>query len=201
MVSLIALAACVIVVLGIKAVVEMSKGKLSGDTFTRVKGDKDAPLKITEFIDFQCPACASGAIYLNDVMVKHPDLIRLTVKYFPLAMHQHGMLSAGYAECSVAQGKFWPFYDLILTRQGNWKQLEDPRPAFAQMGKEISIDLQALQTCLEGMEVVKTIEKSKAEGEALNIRSTPTYFVNGKMVVGQKSLEQEINKYLEEHGD
>ena len=201
LVTLLVVSVCVVAVLGIRVVVGKTQGKLSGDEFTKVKGSKDAPLKITEFIDFQCPACAFGAVYLNEMMEKHPKLIRLTVKYFPLAMHQHGMLSAGYAECAVAQGKFWPFYDLILSRQNNWKQLEDPRPAFEQMGKEVGLDLQAMQTCLEGMDVVKTIEKNRAEGQTLSIRSTPTYFVNGKMVVGQKSLEQEITPHLKEHGD
>ncbi|OGX37524.1 MAG: hypothetical protein A3C36_05690 [Omnitrophica WOR_2 bacterium RIFCSPHIGHO2_02_FULL_52_10] len=201
LVSLIVLTVCIVAVLGMKVVVGMTKGKLSADAFTKVKGNKNAPLNITEFIDFQCPACAHGAMYLKEVMEKHPGLIRLTVKHFPLAMHQHGMLSAGYAECTVEQGKFWPYHDLILSRQNNWKQLEDPRPAFEQMGKELGLDLQAIQNCLEGMAVVKTIEQSKTEGQALNIRSTPTYFVNGKMFVGQKSLEQEITKYLEEHGD
>jgi protein-disulfide isomerase len=110
------------------------------------------------------------------------------------------MLSARYAECAVEQGKFWLLHDLILSRQSNWKQLDDAQPAFNQMAIELGFDLQALQTCLEGVDALKAIEKNKAEGQALQIRSTPTYFVNGKMVVGQKSLEQEITSYLEDHG-
>jgi len=187
-------------VFGAKAIIGSTKGKLKGGSFAKVLGPKDAPLKITEFIDFQCPACAKGAMYLKKEMEKHPGLIRLTLKHYPLSMHRHGMLSAQYVECTVAQGKFWPFYNLILTRQNNWRQLDDPVPAFQQMARDANLDFEALQGCLDGSDATKAIEKDKAEGQALRIQSTPTYFINGKMVVGQKSLELEIIKHLGENG-
>jgi len=197
--SVVIIAVCIGVVVGVKLVVGRSKGKLGGPSYTKVKGPKDAPIKITEFIDFQCPACAAGAVYIKQEMTRHPDLIRLTLKHFPLPMHAHGMLSAGYAECAVQQGKFWQFHDLLITRQNNWKQLDDARPAFQQIAKELDLDYETLRTCLEGKDVVKAIEKNRVEGQGLRIQSTPTYFVNGKMIVGQKSLEQEITKYLNDH--
>ena len=92
-------------------------------------------------------------------------------------------------------------HDLLLARQNNWKRLDDPRPAFNQMASEAGIDKQELQTCVASGRPDKMIERNRIEGSGRRIRSTPTYFVNGKMVVGQKSLELKINEYLESHSE
>lgn len=189
--------ACIAAVIGIKYYRDASGGAVNS-TQAKVKGDKDAPLKITEFIDFQCPACANGSKYLKDVMENHPSLIRLELKYFPLQMHKFGVLSAQYAECAAQQGKFWQMHDLLLARQNNWSRLVDPRPAFELMAKEAKIDVPMLDVCVAGDEALAAIERNRVEGNSRQIRSTPTYFVNGKLVVGQKSLEMEINNRLEE---
>ncbi len=191
----------VIVVLGVKAYLDSTKNSSANQSQAKVKGDPDAPLKVTEFIDFQCPACANGSKYLKEEMQRHPQLIRLELKHFPLAMHRHGFLSAQYAECAAEQGKFWQMHDLLLARQSNWKRLDDPRPAFTQMINDAQIDKQKMWACVASGRADKIIERNRLEGSGRSIRSTPTYFVNGKMVVGQKSLELKINEYLEKHGD
>lgn len=192
---------CLIAVFGVKAYFGLSKGRLTADAKAKVKGDNDAPLKITEFIDFQCPACAKGAMYLKAEMQRHPGLIRLQLKHFPLQMHRHGFLSAQYAECAAEQGKFWAMHDLLLARQSNWKRLDNPRPAFDQMVNEARIDERQLQACIKSGRADKIIQQNKTEGSDRGVRSTPAYFVNEKMVVGKKSLELEIKQYLEANGD
>ena len=189
------------VVFGAKIYFGSSKDHSMSGSFAKIKGSNDAPVKVTEFIDFQCPACAFGAKYLKEVMQRHPELIRLQLKHFPLQMHKHGFLSAQYAECSAEQGKFWQMHDLLLARQNNWKRLDDPRPAFDQMISEAGIDAKAIKECVGSGRADRIIERNRTEGGNRKIRSTPTYFVNGKMVVGKKSLELEINRYLEEDSD
>ena len=164
----------------------------------RVKGNDKAPIKIIEFIDFQCSACADGAKYLKEIMQKNPEVIRLELKYFPLKMHAYGFLSAQYAECASRQGKFWLFHDLLIARQTNWKRLTDAKPAFERMAQDVGLESQKLEACLQNKTVMRIIEQNKAEGQSRRIRRTPTYFVNGKMIVGKKSLELEIDRLLEE---
>lgn len=188
-------------VFGVKAYFGSSKALSASGSMAKIKGDNDAPIKVTEFIDFQCPACAFGAKYLKEEMQRHPGLIRLQLKHFPLSMHQHGFLSAQYAECSAEQGKFWQMHDLLLARQNNWKRLDDPRPAFDQMMSEAGINARELKACIGSGRADRIIQRNRAEGGNRQIRSTPTYFVNGKMMVGQKSLALEINRYLEAHRD
>lgn len=164
----------------------------------RSKGNKNAPIQITEFIDFECPACATGAKRLSQIMGEHPDAIRLNLKYFPLKNHRHGFLSARYAECAARQGKFWPFADALVERQANWSRLMDATPAFVLMAREAGMDEGKLKACLEDKSVDATIEQSRIEGEQRGIKSTPTYYINGKMFVGVPSLETELARLLAE---
>jgi protein-disulfide isomerase len=188
------------IVFGAKLIISNLKRNASPDSFLKVKGGEGAPIKITEFLDFQCPACAQGAQYLKEIMEKHPKAVRLELKYFPLAMHAHGELSARYAECAARQGNFWPFHDLLMERQGNWKRLTDARPAFDAIAETVNLNLPKFHACIPEESIGEVIEKNKAEGRVLSVRSTPTYFVNGVMVVGKQSLDSEINKLLKENG-
>jgi len=200
-VTIIVIAISILAVVGVKYFMGSSKGGLMNSNQTKIRGNHDAPIKITEFIDFQCPACANGSKYIKKMMEQHPSLIRLQLKHFPLQMHKFGVLSSQYAECSAEQGKFWEMHDMLLARQNNWKRLADPRPAFDLMAIEAKIDRKTLRECIADGRAMKVINRNQAEGVSRNIRSTPTYVVNGKMVVGQKSLEMEINKHLEENNN
>ncbi len=162
----------------------------------RFKGEANAPIKITEFIDFQCPACANGAKYLKKLMEERPGMISLTMKYFPLRGHKYGLPSARYAQCAAKQNKFWGFHDRVLASQNDWKKLNDAIPAFEHLAKEINLNSKQLKACLADNALNESITQDKMEGTALGVKSTPTYFVNGKMVVGTKSLSLEINKIL-----
>ncbi len=163
----------------------------------RTKGDPNAQVQITEYLDFQCPACAKGSLFLSKMISDNPGQIFLQVKYYPLEnMHKHAIRSARYAECAARQGKFWPFHDLLFAQQARWKELINPEPAFQQIAMDTQLDFNWLNQCLSDDGVRETIMKEKKEGAASGISSTPTYFINGKMVVGPKLLEEELKKHF-----
>lgn len=191
---------CMASVYGTKFSLAFFKKNVSGGVISRVKGDENAPIKIVEFIDFQCPACAGGAEYLKEKIKEYPAAIRVEVKHYPLQMHQHGFLSSRYVECATRQGKFWDFQDLLLARQSNWARLFAAKPAFERIADETHLDKKSLKACLADETVDEAIEKDRKEGKALGVRSTPTYFVNGEMAVGKKSLDEAITKLLKENG-
>jgi len=163
----------------------------------RSKGNPKAELKITEYIDFQCPACARGAKTLHEITVKYPAKIYLEMKYFPLGQsHQHAMISALYAECTARQDKFWAFVDPLLEKQSLWAKLTNAEPMFREIAQAVRVDLDQLNSCLVEKGVEEAILKERDFGKTLGIKSTPTYFINGKMVVGAKSLQEELDKHL-----
>jgi len=162
----------------------------------KVKGSENASLKIIEYVDFQCPSCAHGAEFIKNYMATNLGNVQLELKYFPLDMHQHSLAASRYAECASRQGKFWEFQDLVFELQDKWKSLVDATPTFDAISQEIGLDLVQVKTCLLDENVDRIIEQHKAEGKQQGVKSTPSYFINGKMVVGTKSLEQELNRSM-----
>lgn len=165
----------------------------------RAKGNPQAELQIVEFIDFQCPACAHGAKMLNnEYFQNYPDGMFIQVKHFPLQGHRHAFLAAQYAQCAARQRKFWPVHDLLIERQNQWKQLNDPRPDFDLIAREATVDMQQLERCLDSQDVKQTIHADMEEGRAKGVKSTPTYFVNGNMVVGSRGLKGALDYFFRE---
>jgi protein-disulfide isomerase len=163
----------------------------------RAEGNPQARVKIVEFIDFQCPACAYGMKYLRTFVDRHPNDIYLQMRYFPLTnMHHHAMISALYSECAARQGKFWALDDLMMAQQSQWAQLISPEPVFKAMASQVGMNIDQLNTCLASDDARKVINNEKSLGQSLGISSTPTYFINNKMVVGAKSLEDELKTYF-----
>ena len=165
----------------------------------RTKGDPSAEVKVIEYFDFQCPACAFGAKALEEYYARFPNKIFIQAKYYPLSGHQHAMTAAKYAECSARQGVFWPMYNLLFGRQNQWSRMVDARPAFDLMVKELKLNQKAIEACIEDPEILAAIMKDKREGNLIGIRSTPTFLVNQEVVVGFKSLAEKLSSLFEDN--
>ena len=163
----------------------------------RAKGNPQARVQVVEFIDFECPACAHGAKLLKEYLSKHPEDIHVQVKYFPLTgHHRHAMPSALYSECAGRQGKFWEFDDLVIAAQSQWSPLISAEPLFDEFARQTGLDMDKLKTCIASPDVSKMIMDERSVGASLGIKSTPTYFINNKMVVGTQSLTDAMNTYF-----
>lgn len=164
----------------------------------RTKGNPNARVQIIEYLDYQCPACAKGATVLREYMKRFPYDIYLQVKYYPIsAIHEHALKSATYAECAARQDKFWPFQDWLVNKQAQWSKVMNPDDLFREIAKQANVDMQKLDACLNDEKVQQTILKEKSQGKAAGVNSTPTYFINEKMIVGPKPLIEELDRYFE----
>ena len=193
----------IILVVGVTVVVVAVKIFLSisarpiDPALMRAKGDPKAKVQIIEFIDFQCPACAAGALKLKEYFAGHPDDIHVAMKYFPLiAAHKHAMTSSMYTECAARQGKFWALHDILVERQAQWSPLISAEGMFTQFAREAGMDEKALRSCLASGDLEQSIMQDRDLGRSLGVQSTPTYFINNKMVVGSKSLVDELDQYF-----
>ncbi len=187
----------VIVVIGGQMIFAKSKSLKAATHNARSKGNPSAPLKIVEYIDFQCPACAKGAKFLREYYQKFPDQIYLELKYFPLSAHRFGLQSAKYAECAAQQGKFWQMHDLLIDRQEQWRDLTNATAAFQIMAVEADLNIADLDRCLVDPKTEKIIQEARLDGEIAKVSSTPSYFVNGEMIVGSKSLEEYFAQHFQ----
>lgn len=164
----------------------------------RTKGPEGAKVNIVEFIDFECPACAYGAEKIKEYMALHQGDIHVQVKYYPLMnVHRHALQVASYVECVARQGKFWAFFDALMPAQSQWSSLVNAEGVFNQLAVAAGADMGKLKSCLSSEDVSTVIMNEKSVGRSLSVQSTPTYFINKKMVVGGKSLVEELDQYFQ----
>jgi len=101
-----------------------------------------------------------------------------------------------YAQCAARQERFWEFHDRLLAEQAAWRSLLEPSLIFRKMARELKLDMKALEDCVNSAQVRNAILLEKAEGESRFVKSTPTYFLNGEMIVGTKSLQERLRSYF-----
>jgi len=153
-------------------------------------GKSDAPITIVKFFDFQCPACKMAADATHPLLKRYPNEIKFVYFNFPLDMgcnpliktnmHEFACEASRIAVCANQQGKFAETYEILFANQQKFEH-----DKIVDLLSTIpGIDLNKLKECTN---LPSTIEKIKTEVDLatkLNIKSTPTFFINGKKMEG-----------------
>ncbi|MBF0594224.1 MAG: DsbA family protein [Candidatus Omnitrophica bacterium] len=164
--------------------------------FGRLKGDPSAPVKVVEYTDFQCPACAHANGVVEKLLSTYPGQISVEHKHFPLSRHEHAFRASVFAECAADQGKFWPFHDVLFKSQDTWEKMLSVDNYYSELAVSMGINGARLTACVNSADAGSRVKKDMQEGVALEVKSTPTFFVNGKRFVGGAFLEQEVERIL-----
>jgi protein-disulfide isomerase len=157
-------------------------------------GGKDATVTIVEFSDFQCPYCRAAEPALKQVRAKYGDKIKLVYMDFPLGMHPHAMDAAVAGRCAADQDKFWEYHDAMFADQSKL----DPASLKAAAAK-VGLDSKKFNACFDSKPSVASINADQAEGQRVGVTGTPTFFVNGREMVGagtEKSFSDVIDDEL-----
>jgi len=155
----------------------------AGATPPHVRGEATALVTIEEFGDFQCPPC--GALYPELKKLEHEfgSRLRVIFRERPLMpMHKHALLAARMAEAAGLQGQFWEMHDILYENQTKWAELEDARPVFMELARSLGLDMDRLNTDLDGPAVETRIFLDGARAHALGVDGTPTVFLNNREV-------------------
>ena len=149
-------------------------------------GKADAKVTIVEFSDFQCPFCSRGAEIMGQLKKKYGDKIKVVFKHFPLPFHTMAPLASEAALCAEEQkkGNFWKLHDLMFADQQNLLQ-----GGLVEKAKKIGINEAEFSKCLNSRKFKKVVDADMALGQKVGVKSTPTFFVNGKMVNGAQPVE------------
>jgi len=165
---------------------------------SKVKGPFSASIWIQEFSDFQCPACQKATQVMDSILKKYEGKIRVSFFHYPLRMHNWAMLAHQCGECAARQGKFWEYHDLLYQYQSVWSKLADPKETFKGYAKQLSLNEEDFALCLQDKTVADKIAEDVKKGQDLQVRSTPTFLVNNRRVIGGKTFEADMNKVIEE---
>ena len=149
-------------------------------------GSKDAKVKIIEFSDFQCPFCVRAAATVNDLKKMYGNKIQVAFKHYPLPMHQQAKPASEASMCVNEQSadKFWKYHDKLFA---NVEKLDDE--SLKKYAKEVGADMGKFEKCVSEKKYAKLVESDMEYGNRLGVRSTPTFFVNGRLVQGAQPAE------------
>ena len=148
-----------------------------------VLGPADAPVKLEEFGDFECPPCSMFHPILEQMHEEFGDKLQITFREFPLVpTHQHALAAASAAEAAGLQGKFWQMHKLLYENQNTWKKEFDVRPIFEGYAKRIGLDVERYKRDMNGDLVAQRIFADGKRGHSLGVKGTPTVFINGREV-------------------
>ena len=159
-----------------------------------VKGSPNAPVTIVEFSDFQCPFCSRAVPTLKQIESEYPDKVRVAFKNQPLPFHQHARLAAQAAMAANEQGKFWEYHDKLFANQ----QALD-RSSLERYAQEVGLDMGRFRSALDSNKFEAQISADAAEGSRLGASGTPTFYINGRQLVGAQpyaSFKQIIDEEL-----
>lgn len=163
-----------------------------------VLGSKDASVTIIEFSDFQCPFCEKFFTQTFPQIKKNyiqTGKIKYVYRDYPLDIHQYANKAAQAAKCGDEQGKFWEFHDKIFENQNSLNN-----ESFSQFAKELGLNTNEFNNCLDSGRKVQNVLKDFQDGNSYGVTGTPTFFINGKELVGaqpyevfQQIIEEKLN--------
>ena len=165
-----------------------------------LKGDPASSVVVAEFSDFECGHCAQLYRALKSLLPRYRNDLRVEFHHYPLdsacnpamsrSFHRNACLAAYASECAAEQDAFWPYHDLLFDNQGDLS-----RDNLLRFADQVGLDRSAFEQCIAGEAVRREVERDVAEATRLEIKSTPTLFINNRTVVGaleDEKLEQAI---------
>ena len=152
----------------------------------RILGDPKAPVTLTEYASLTCTHCAT--FHQGPLMEIKKDYIdtgkvRLIYKDFPL--DQISEAGSMLARCAAAE-RYFPLIQLLFSSQAKWARASNPSMALAQIGRLAGISQKSFEACMSNRELYKSIIDARTTAsKSKSVRSTPTLFLNDRMVLGE----------------
>ena len=155
------------------------------------RGAADAPVTVVEFVDLECPHCREGSRQLDAVFDAHPGKVRIVFKSFALTAHPHAEAAARAAFAAGRQGKFWEMERLLLEGQ---EHLE-PRD-IEGYARSLKLDMARWRVDMASPAVAQRVAGDRQLGDDLKLRGTPTFFVDGRELGEDDTLEERVGQDL-----
>jgi protein-disulfide isomerase len=149
-----------------------------------VRGAKDARVVIVEFSDFQCPFCQSVTATLKQLLDKYPGKVKWVFRDFPISnLHPAAPKAHEAARCAAEQGKFWEYHDMLFEKSPH-QAPEDLK----QYAKYLGLDTTSFARCLDSGKQQAEVSRDLQDGASLGVAETPTFFINGRRLLGAQPL-------------
>lgn len=141
---------------------------------------------LTEYSDFQCPACRAFHEILKPMNDKsNPDYkltqnVKFIYRHFPLSIHQNSQVAARAAEAAGKQNKFFEMHDLLFEKQEEWSESDKAKDFFKTYAKQLKLNVDQFVKDSESKELSDRVSEDMISGNTLGVDATPTFYLDGK---------------------
>ena len=148
-----------------------------------IRGNRDAPLTLVEYSDFECPFCKRGFETVKALLSMYPGKIRFIYKHLPLSFHKSAKLAAEYYEALRLENPkiAIKFHDLIFESQ---RQISNGEPFLKKIAEKSGANMSLLEKNLKSKIVRLRIEEDIKEAQKFGLQGTPGFIINGVTVKG-----------------
>ncbi len=146
-------------------------------------GPKDAPVRVVEFTDYQCPFCGKARPTVNQVLKEYKGKVRYVLRDFPLSFHKDALKAHEGARCAAEQNqdKYWAM---------NKKLFENQRAItvadLKKYAEELKLKMDKFNECLDSGKYAQIVRQNQEYGEKVGVSGTPAFFINGRMISGAR---------------
>jgi protein-disulfide isomerase len=158
-------------------------------TTSHMTGSPSAKVTLVEFGDYQCPSCGAAYQPIKDLVSQYSSNsnFNFVFREFPLSsVHPNADIAAEAAEAAGEQGAYWQMHDLLYQNQAEWADSGAPMQFFLKYAQQIGLDVNKFQTEVQASKFDSVISADVADGNAVNVNATPTFYVNGVPYVGDQ---------------
>jgi protein-disulfide isomerase len=147
-------------------------------------GPKNAPITIVAYSDFECPFCGRAVPTLKQIEDEYKGKVRIAFKHSPLPFHQNAKPAAAAAMAAHEQGKFWEMHDKLFANQ---RALD--RASLERYAEELKLNMPKFKAALDSNKYEQQITTDMAEASNVGVNGTPTFFINGRSLVGAQPVD------------
>lgn len=139
---------------------------------------------LVEFLDFQCPACASAAVAVSQIKAEYGDRVDIIVRNFPLtSIHPHAVDAALAFEAAAAQGATVEMYEALYATQQQWSGGSGSQAAtFRDLAGQLGLDLAEYDRVVADSATLDRVALDRSDAIGLGLQSTPSFFIDGELV-------------------
>jgi len=158
---------------------------------SHMTGLKTAKVTLVEFGDYECPACKAAEPVIEQILAVYqtnPNF-NFVFRNFPLTeIHPYAEISAEASEAAAAQGKYWEMNKVLYQKQEEWVGAQ-AQQHLEQYASDLGLDLTKFKQALSDKTFSEIVQTDRSDGDTLKVNGTPTFFLNGKVIVGGPTFD------------
>ncbi len=165
-------------------------GAVEAKLQTRMLGNADAPVTVEEYSSLTCPHCATfKRQVLPQLKADYIDTGKVKMTYHDFPLDALALAAAMITRC-VPEDQYWSFLDRLFVEQDSWMTAEKPAAMLSDMAAEAGLSNDGFNACFANAPLMAGLrDKAREAAAAREIRSTPTFFINGERISGARPYE------------